>query len=374
MVYFDAVVIGLGVTGSAALRSLAKRGRRVLGIDRYPPAHEFGSSHGESRIIRLGYYEHPSYVPLVREALSLWRALEAETGKALLTTTGIVEFGSPDSELIAGTLASSRLHRLPHEVMDARAAMERFPALRLPPDCIAVFQPDAGVLAAEMALAAQIGSAMSAGADIKIGCTVLKIARGPRGIRLATSDGTIDAGKAIVAAGAWLPHLMPELRLPLRVTRQVMAWFAPGDTGGFEGRQFPVFLAQTGHGIHYGFPAGPHGVKVCKHFHLDEDTTPAAIERTVSPRDTAAIRAFLADHLPALDRTPARAKTCLYTMTSDGDFILDRVPNDLDVIVASACSGHGFKFAPAIGEILADLATGETPRHDISRFRLSRFA
>jgi sarcosine oxidase len=167
---------------------------------------------------------------------------------------------------------------------------------------------------------------------------------------------------------------MPELRLPLRVTRQVMAWFAPPDAAAFSAERFPIFLSQTGHGIHYGFPAGANGVKVCKHFHLDEEVTPATADRTVSPRDIAAIRGFLAGHLPALDRPPAVAKTCLYTMTPDGDFILDRLPGEPNIIVASPCSGHGFKFAPVIGEILADLATAGATQHDISRFRLSRFA
>lgn len=371
MVYFDTVVIGLGVTGTAALRSLAARNRHVLGIDRYPPGHDHGSSHGETRVIRLGYFEHPSYVPLVREALTLWRALEAESGAALLTTTGIVEFGAPDCELVRGTRQSSDLHKLPHEIMSAAEITARFPAFEIPAGFIGVFQPDAGYLAAEAAVAAHVASAVKAGAEIKVGCTVRKIESGPRGVRLTTTDGAIDAGRVIVAAGPWLPALLPEM--PVRVTRQVMGWFTPEDPARFRARNFPVFLAQTRHGIHYGFPLHGSGVKIARHFHLDETVTPLTVGRAVTPHDTRAIGDFAMDHLPGLKPEPVAAKTCLYTMTPDGDFILDRLPGEPNVIVASPCSGHGFKFAPVIGEILADLATAATTHRNISRFRLSRF-
>jgi sarcosine oxidase len=374
MVDFDAAVIGLGAMGSAALHRLALRGCRVVGLDRYPPGHDRGSSHGETRIIRLGYFEHPSYVPLVREALTLWRELERTAG-SLLTTTGIIEIGAPDSMLIRGTLASSQLHNLPHEVMTAAETMRRFPAFRIPADYVGVFQPDAGYLATEKAVAAQIAAATAAGAEIRIGCRALRLSTGAGGVRIETSEGAIAAGKVVVAAGPWLKDLLPDFPGPLQVTRQVLGWFTPVDTAPFAAGKFPLFLFESAHGVHYGFPPNGDGnLKIAKHHHLGEVTTADDCERTVSPRDERAIRNFLAAHLPAANGPMAAARTCLYTMTPDEDFIVDRLPGAPDIVVASPCSGHGFKFAPVIGDILADLVTRGATQRDISRFRLARFA
>src|SRR5580704_10624271 len=190
-------VIGLGVTGSAALLHLARRGRRVVGFEQFTPGHDRGSSHGETRIIRLGYFEHPSYVPLVRAALSLWRALERDSGQSLLDVTGIVEIGVRDGTLVAGTLRSARTHDLVHEVLDAAAVMHRFPAFRLPPDVVGVFQPEAGILAAEPAVDAQIALARAAGAEVRANERVLAIEPTSAGVRIVTERGVVDAGQAI---------------------------------------------------------------------------------------------------------------------------------------------------------------------------------
>jgi sarcosine oxidase len=374
MAHFDVVVCGLGAAGSAALHHLARRGVRVLGLERFAPGHDRGSSHGATRIFRLGYFEHPSYVPLLHRAQALWRELEAASGRPLLHVTGIAEIGAPDGVLVPGTLASARQHGLRHEVLAAPELARRFPAFRVPPDYVAVVQPDGGFVEVEPSLAAQIALATAAGAELRAGERVTAIEPGAGGVRIVTERGTVAAKTAIIAAGPWTGSLLPGLSARLRVTREVTGWFEPADATPFAPGRFPVFIIESRHGMHYGVP--PHGgaaVKAAKHHHRDQAVDPDAYDRTVSADDERLIRMALADHIPAANGRLRAAKTCLYTMTPDGDFLIDRLPGHPNVIVASPCSGHGFKFAPVIGEILADLATGATTRHDIARFALARF-
>jgi sarcosine oxidase len=374
MAHFDVVVCGLGATGSAALYQLAGRGVRVLGLERFRPGHDRGSSHGETRIIRLGYFEHPSYVPLVRSAYAGWRSIEAAAGRQLLHVTGIVEIGPPEGVLVAGTLASSRLHGLPHELLAAAELMRRFPAFRVPSDYVGVMQPDGGFLQAEPSVEAMAGLAQARSAEIRLGETIVGIVPGAGGVRIATDRGVVEAGAAIVALGPWIKTLLPNLPAPIRVTRQLMAWFEPIDPAPLSGGRLPVFLMQSRHGIHYGFPPALSPlVKVAKHHHADQSVEVDACDRTVSAEDERLIRAAIAEHLPAANGRLVEARTCLYTMTPDGDFIIDRLPGAPQIVIASPCSGHGFKFAPAIGDILADLATTGATAHDISRFTLARF-
>jgi sarcosine oxidase len=380
MAHYDIVVCGLGAVGSAALHRLALRrpgGRtlRLLGLERFAPGHDRGSSHGQTRIIRLSYFEHPSYVPLLRRSYELWRELEAAAGRPLLQITGIVEIGPPTGTLVPATLAAARLHDLPHDVLSSTELMRRHPAFRLPADYVAVAQPDGGILAAESAVLSQIALARAAGAEIRTKTVVRAIEPGPRGIRITTDHDTIEAGTAIVAAGPWLGSLIGDLPVRPRVTRQVAAWFQPRMPALFRPEQFPVFLLESRHGMHYGFPAvGPEGVKAARHHHLDEAVDPDQYARAVSLADQSLIRTALAEHLPDADGPPVATRTCLYTMIPDGNFVIDRLPTHPDIIVASPCSGHGFKFAPVVGEILADLATAGTTRHDIARFRFDRFS
>lgn len=375
MAAYDAVVVGLGVMGSAALHHLAARGRRVLGLEEFAPGHARGSSHGLTRVIRLAYFEHPSYVPLLRRAYALWRALEAASGRRLLHVTGIAEIGRPDGVLVAGTLAAARLHGLPHEVLTAEALMRRVPAFRIPAGYVGVWQPDGGFLEAEPAVAAQVAAAAAAGAEIRTGTRVHAIASHAGHVRLDTATGPVEAGAVVVAAGARVQRLLPGPAAPLRVTRQVLGWFAPDDPAPFSPERFPVFLLESDHGIHYGFPIhGVSGVKVAKHGHQDETIDPETEDRGVSGEDEAAIRAAVAAHLPGADGPLLRAMTCRYTMTPDQDFLIDRLPEDPRIVLLSPCSGHGFKFAPVIGEIAADLALAGGTRHDISRFALARLS
>jgi sarcosine oxidase len=378
MAHFDVVVCGLGVMGSAALHHLARRGKRVLGLERHAPGHDRGSSHGHTRIIRLGYFEHPSYVPLLRRAYALWRELEDASGRQLLHLTGIAEIGPPAGILVRGTLEAARLHGLRHDVLTAAELMRRFPVFRLSPEHVAVVQPDGGVLDVEPSIAAQIALATAAGAEIRSGDTVRAIEPRAGRVRIISDHGVVEAGTAIVAAGAWMPALLPELAPTLRATREVVGWFEAADADLFSAGRCPVFIIESRHGMHYGIP--PRGgagigatIKVAKHHHRNETVDPDACDRTVSAQDEALIRAAVADHLPAANGPLKAAETCLYTMTPDGHFLIDRLPGAPNIIAASPCSGHGFKFAPVIGEILADLATTGTTAHDIARFSLGRF-
>jgi sarcosine oxidase len=371
---FDVVVCGLGVMGSAALRELSRRGLRALGIDRFAPGHDRGSSHGATRIIRLDYFEHPSYVPLLRRAYDLWHELEQSSGQKLIHITGIVEIGAPDGMLITGVLASIRQHSLRHELLCAEDLMRRLPAFRIPPQYQAVVQPDGGFLAAEPSIHAMLALAKDAGAEIRSGETIRAIEPSATGVRIVTDRARIDAGSAVIAVGPWIKSILPELKA-LRVTRQAMVWFSPRQPALFQPEHFPVFLMESQHGIHYGFPLDGDGlVKVAKHHHRDETVDPDASDRAVSIADENLIRSALADHLPDTNGRRVKAATCLYTVTPDGDFIVDSLPGYPHIIVASPCSGHGFKFAPVIGEILADLVIRCEPKHEIGRFSLKRFA
>jgi sarcosine oxidase len=370
MAAYDVAVIGLGAMGSAALMNLARRGVGVVGIERFAPGHDQGSSHGETRIIRLGYFEHPSYVPLLRRTYELWRELEADAGRPFMHITGIVEIGAPDSEVVAGTLRASREHALPHDVMDSAETMRRFPAFRIPDNYMGVFQRDGGFLDVEPSIHAMIALAKQAGAAVLTDTVVHGVAPDRGRVRIETAGEPIEAKTAIISAGAWANKLLPGL--PLTVTRQVQAWFEPLDASPFQGGRFPVFLLESEYGVHYGFP--PHGgspLKVAKHHASEAAIDPDTVERAISAGDEAEIRDAVAAHIPRANGRMVAAKTCLYTVTPDHDFIIDRFSDS--VIVASPCSGHGFKFAPVIGEVLGDLATAGKTRHDISRFTLGRF-
>lgn len=360
----DVVVIGLGIMGIATARVLARRGQRVVGIERFSIGHDQGSSHGDTRIIRLGYFEHPSYVPLLRSAYRLWREFETKTGQQLLCVTGIAEIGPPDSEIIKGTLRASQEHALPHTVLDARQAMQRFPAFQLAPDCVAVLQPDGGYLFAERAILALAKLAKDAGADLRTGEAAIDIVPRSDVVTIKTDKGSIDAGAVVVTPGAWfnslLDRFLPRFRQPLKVNRQVLAWFEPIDPDLFAPKKFPVFLLASEYGIHYGIP--PHDIppykgllKIAKHDYEGPQVKPDGYDRTIAGENEEAIRIALEKYLPAANGKLVAAKTCLYTTTADKHFLIDQVPGFPQIVFASACSGHGFKFAPVIGEMLADL-------------------
>jgi sarcosine oxidase len=369
------VVIGLGATGSAALYRLAQRGVRTIGIDQFDVGHDRGSSHGPTRIFRVAHYENPAYVPLLRRARELWRELEATCGQKLLVTTGIAELGPPGGELLRGTLAAAARHDVPHEVLGAAALMRRYPAFNVPQSYAAVIQPDGGTIEAATALDGYIRAAADAGAIIRVGEKVLAIEPHHNGVRIITDRDRLEADGVVVAAGPWTAGILPDLHLPLRVTRQVVGWFEPDDAHAFGAEHFPVFLLESQFGIHYGLPYYRRmGVKVAKHHHFNEAVDPDRYDMTVSASDEAAIRAPLREFLPGANGRLRGAQTCLYTMTPDETFVIDRLPGSPHVVIASPCCGHGFKFSPVVGEIVSDLVTCGSTRHDITPFRLARFS
>jgi sarcosine oxidase len=374
MAIYDTAVVGLGAMGSAALYHLARRGRRVIGIERETPAHLGGSSHGESRIIRLAYFEHPSYVPLLRRAYENWRALERASGADLMTITGIIEAGIPGAPVVQGSLQASRLHDLPHEQLTAGQMMDRFPALAFPEDWEGVYQPDAGFLRPEKAIETHLAGAKAAGAEVRLHSVVSDIAPRAGGVRLTLADGTaIEAGAVVISAGAWIGELVPQLRPNLRLTRQVLGWFSPKKPNAVGPDRLPVFLLQSDDEIVYGFPdfAGT-GVKIGSHLAGRALPTAGDARQDADSVDADRLSGFLARYMPAAAGPLRDLKTCIYTRTPDEDFILDLHPDHPQIVIASPCSGHGFKFASVIGEILADLATAGETLHDIGRFALAR--
>ena len=371
----DVAVIGLGAMGAAALHDLAGRGVRTLGIERFEPGHDRGSSHGESRITRLSYYEHPDYVPLLRTAYRKWRALEAESGQALLTTTGILEAGHPGSVVVRGSQASSRQHGLAHETLDAAEVARRFPAFRLPEDWTALFQPDGGFLRPEAAIGAFVETARRRGAETWTKTRVLAIRPGADGVTVETSRGSVEAGRVVLAAGPWIGEFAPELKPHLTLTRQVLAWFAPAAPALVRPERCPVFILDSGHENVYGFPdfAGT-GVKSALHIRGRVLGCADDLRQDGDAADEAQIRRALMPRMPAADGPLLRMKACIYTRAPDSFFVIDRASADPRIILASPCSGHGFKFASAVGEVLGDLALEGRTAHPIERFRVGRFA
>ena len=364
---YDVIVVGLGAMGSAAACHLARRGVSVLGLDRFSPPHAFGSSHGETRIIREAYFEHPVYVPMVQRAYTLWSELQKEAGTTLLRETGGVMLGTPDSDLVKGALLSAELHGLPHEVLSASLVRARFPALHPEPDMAAVWEPRAGVLFPDACITAHLTQARNRGAELHYEKSVLRWETSGDGVRVVTTNGEYRTAQLIVTAGAGISVLRPDL--PFRIERQVLFWFDAADSFDmFAPDTCPVHLWQFDERrFFYGFPNFGSGVKVAFH-HGGEITTVDALQREVEHSELEDIRCALRRFLPAADGRLRATTVCMYTNTPDEHFWIDRDPSNPQVLIVSACSGHGFKFSPVIGEILADLVQAKQPHFDLSLF------
>lgn len=373
MTSFDVGVVGLGAMGSMATLELARRGRRVIGFDRFTPPHPFGSSHGKSRIIREAYFEHPQYVPLVQRAYERWAELERDAGEQLLVPTGGLMIGPPDGLLVSGAKRSAVEHGLPFELLSPAEVARRFPVFELGPGDVGLFEPRAGVLLPELAVAAALRLAREAGAELHFDEPVSSWTAGER-VTLRTRAGHRAVGHVVLAAGAWLGGDLPRLALPLQVARQTLFWLSCENPALCAADRMPIFIWEWVPGrMFYGFPDLGDGVKLAIH-HEGETTTPDQVRRTVYPDESQELVGVVTTRLAGLSASPRESAVCLYSNTPDGDFILDRHPDDDRVIVASPCSGHGFKFAPAIGEALADLVDQRVPRFDLTPFKLSRFA
>lgn len=370
---WDVIVVGLGAMGSAAVAMLARRGARVLGLEAFEPLHTRGSSHGRSRIIREAYFESPEYVPLVRRAYELWREFEEISGRQLLRITGGLNVGRPESTFVTGALESAQRHGIPHEVLDAGAAARRFPALRLPEDFVAVYEPNAGVLDPEACIEAFQSVARGAGAVLRFNEPARRWAIEGDGVVVYTDDGIERADRLVLAPGPWAPELLGGLGVPLQVLRVVNVHFAPVDAAHFTADRLPVYLLDVPEGDYYGFPALPgQGIKFGRH-DGGEPCTPETIRREVLPEEVAELQTVLNRYLPGAAGRVLWTLTCMYTMTPDAHFVIDLHPEWSQVVISCGFSGHGFKFASVVGEILADLALEGSTRHPIGFLSLRRF-
>ena len=373
---FDVIVIGVGAMGSSACWHLARRGIRVLGLEQFDIPHALGSSHGQSRMIRLAYYEHPDYVPLLRRAYELWHELEAASGQKLLHLTGGLYMGPPDGEIVAGSLQSARTHGLAHEVLTRDELARQFPQFQLPESYVALHEPQAGFLVPERVISAYAELALRAGAEIHGREPVLDWKQEPGGITVRTARGEYRADKLIVCGGAWSARLLADLDLRLTVTRQVLAWVWPKEPELFALGRLPVWAIDRLDGtIHYGFPmmSDVPGFKLAHHGPATP-TDPDRVAREVLPGDQQTFRPVLRAMIPAADGPLLSMKVCLYTNSPDHHFIIDRHPRHDRVTIACGFSGHGFKFASVVGEILADYATAGATRHPAGFLGLRRLA
>jgi sarcosine oxidase len=366
---FSVIIVGLGAMGSAVACHLARRGERVLGLDQFAPPHALGSSHGQTRIIREAYFEHPVYVPLVQRAYELWSELERQTGRSLFRETGGMMIGKPDGAVVAGAKRSAKEHSLQHEIFSAAEVRTRFPALQPTDEMIAVWEPRAGMLFPEACIEAHLTMARKHGADLRADEPVLNWAGDGDGVRVVTSKAAYHAGQLVLTAGSWTQSLLRDLNLPLAIERQVQFWFEPKHRVWFRPDNCPIHIWEHEPGrFFYGFPDLGGGVKVARH-HEGERVNADSINREVRPEEVEAMRSIVRQFLPEADGPLRSAVVCMYTNTPDGHFFIDRHPANPRVLIASPCSGHGFKFSSVIGEVMADLLTeGRTP-FDLSLFR-----
>ena len=387
MSQFDVIVLGLGAAGSATLYQLARRGAKVLGIDRFSPPHARGSTHGDTRVTRLAIGEGEHYTPLAKRSHEIWRELEGATGASLLTENGglIMSSGSDEktfhgASFFPTTVAAARRHGIAHELLDAGEIHRRFPQFAVDDSTRGYFEPSAGFVRPEACIRAELGQAQQFGASLRLDEPVQRIEQLGSTVEVTTAKGRYGADRLVVAAGPWLTQLLPELARHFKVYRQVLYWFdVEAHIADFTPDKFPIFIWElpgASRGI-YGFPAidGPKGGFKISTEHYLETTTPQTVTRDVTPQEIAAMyRELVAPHIKGAGVTCVRAVTCLYTVTKDFGFVIDRHPEHDRIIIASPCSGHGFKHSAALGEAIGDLALGEQSRFDLSAFTLARFS
>ena len=372
---YDVAVVGLGAMGSATAYMLASRGYRVIAFDTYSPPHSLGSSHGESRIIREAYFESPQYVPLVRRSYELWRLLEEDANTRLLTITGGLYVGPRDGELISGVLSSSQQWNIPCELLTSDELRHRYPEIHVPENLEAILEPGVGVLQPEACISSFLQGSAARGVHLHMREKVLSWSPEGSGFRVFTSlspSGYL-AERVILTVGPWAPEILADIGVPLQVLRVFVAYFRRGDErDGIDGHNLPVHLWQLPEGTYYGMPYNKRvGMKFGRH---DDGTpcTPDTIARGVTPDEIERLKSIVAKLIPSISH-PVDASTCMYTMTPDQHFVVDHHPFQSGVVLACGFSGHGFKFAPVIGEILADLAIEGRTSHPIDFISLKRF-
>jgi sarcosine oxidase len=378
---FDVIVAGLGSMGTATCYQLARRGLRVLGLEQFDMPHEQGSHGGQSRIIRQSYYEHPNYVPLLLRAYENWRELETRSGSRVYLPTGLLYLGPPGHHTLSGVRASATEHGLDLRQPDLDSARRHFPQFAIPDEFEVLFEPEAGLLTPERAILLFAGEALNMGAELHLREKMLRWSHDGSAISVKTDKGSYRARRLVIAGGAWTSSLVPRLAPLLTLTRQVLAWVEPKRRSPFELGNFPcwLFANPAGAGAFYGFPilpedktGGPAGLKLALHL-PGEPCDPDQVRRPPDTADEEALTAFLRAFIPDGYQFTRLLKTCLYTNSPDEDFILDLLPEtDGKVAVAAGFSGHGFKFASVIGEIMADLAEAGDTRLPIGFLRAAR--
>jgi sarcosine oxidase len=378
---YDAIVIGAGSMGSASTYYLAKQGCRVLALEQFNIGHELGSAHGVSRIIRLAYAEDPAYVPLLRRAYKLWRQIERVSNERLLFITGGIDAGPADGAIVQGSLKSCRQHRLKHEQWDSKELRRRVPGFHLPQGMAAIFQPDGGFLLSERAVIAYVTAAQALGAEIHAREKVLRWDAERNRVVVHTDRGSYIGARLVITAGAWAAKLVPRLRRRRLASpeRQVLIWTQPRRPELFRLGAFPVFNMEAPEGNemgrYYGFPIfGIPGFKLGKYHHRKELVDPDRMDRECHPEDEAVLRQAIKRYFPDANGPTMAMKTCLFTNSPDEHFVLDLHPDCPHVSIAAGFSGHGFKFASVVGEIMADLALAGQSRHfsDLSLFSITR--
>ena len=376
---YDVIVVGVGSMGSAAVHTLAARGLRVLGLESFGPAHDQGSAHGGSRIIRQSYFEGPAYVPLLRSAFEGWRQLQEQSGRDLLRLCGGIYIGDPDNPVVTGSREAAMVHGLPHEVLDAPEIRSRFPTMRPADHAVGVYEPNAGYVRPEETVLAGVDLARRHGAVLHFHESVTGWKATSGGVEVTTAAGRYGADRLVLTPGAWAPRLLPG-GAPIVVERQIFYWFAPDFTAGVPYESYadghPVYIEETdGNGLIYGFPMidGPGGgLKLAFYRQNAGFTTPETIDRTVHADEVDAMRRRAVQLFPHLTGPLVNAATCMYASAPDDHFVIGRLDETPQVVVACGFSGHGFKFVPVVGEIVADLVQTGTTTHDIDLFDLQR--
>ena len=359
---YDAIVIGVGAMGSAALYHLSCRGIKVLGLERFFIGHDRGSSHGQTRIIRKAYFENPAYIPLLHRSYDLWARLEEASGRRLVHRVGLLLVGRGDGAVIPRVKRAAQEHQLAIEPLTIQDMNRRFPGFAADVEMEALFESNAGFLEAESSVEAHVEQAVAHGATILTGQVVQNWSADSCGVVVTTTEARYSAEMLVICGGAWSTRLLSELDLPLRVRRKVVFWYAPRNNVYSREQGCPVFCFDTDEGFFYGFPVLDElGMKVANHSDGQVIPNPDQIERTLKPEDELCVQSFLNKYLPDARPTLTKHSVCMYTMTPDEDFIIDRHRDHSNVVYAAGLSGHGFKFAPIIGSILADLVEkGET--------------
>lgn len=382
---FDVIVIGLGAVGAATTYQLAKQGARVLGIDRYAPPHTLGSTHGETRITRLACGEGPEYTAFARRSHEIWRALERENGESLLVQNGFIAIAGKGeraaahgkADFLGDTIAIARANNVAHERLDDAGIRARFPAFAVAEGDEAYFEPEAGYCFPERCITAQLDAARRLGATLHVNETVTSFARDGAGVRVVTVKGEYRAAQLVIAAGPWLPQLVPSLKPLVQVRRQVLVWFRVADEAAaaqLRPDRFPVFYWQLPREQSiYGFPSIDGRTLKLATEQYKTTTTPETVERDATAEEIAAFyRDYVGPFFPGLTADCARSAVCLYTCTDDARFIVDTLHGADNVIVASPCSGHGFKHSAAIGQAIAERALGIGGTLSLEPFRLPR--